>query len=167
MRFLPRKAWRKLLFPLPTSPKTLQWNTLRWVCFFCRSSFLSLVTAGWKQRSISFSCGGESHTVLTKLNQREQTGHTPELDHLHTRNRDGDIHLWFLLLGTPAQQWLRNQDNPNTPGIAAHPDMWLTCRKGPGGIKNSHKIWVFCLSAIFLKANLILWRSLDDRCLCS
>ena len=46
MRFLPRKAWRKPLLPLPMSPKTLQRKTLRWVCFFCRSIFLSLVTEG-------------------------------------------------------------------------------------------------------------------------
>lgn len=48
MRLLPRKAWRKPLLPLPMSPKTLQRKTLRWVCFFCRSIFLALVTAGGK-----------------------------------------------------------------------------------------------------------------------
>lgn len=40
-------------------------------------------------------------------------------------------HQWFLPPGTPAQQLLRIQDNPNTPGIAAHPDMWSTFRKKP------------------------------------
>jgi len=43
-RFLPRKAWRKPLFPLPRSPRTLQRKTLRWVCFFCRSMRLLRVT---------------------------------------------------------------------------------------------------------------------------
>lgn len=83
---------------------------------------------------------------------------------IQTRKWDGNIHLWFLLLGTPARQWLRNQGNPNTPGISAHPDMWLTCRKGRGGIKNnSHNIWGFCLFAIFLKANLIFLEELTHR----
>lgn len=44
MRLRPRKACRNPLLPLPLSPKTLQRKTLRWVCFFCRSIFLSLVT---------------------------------------------------------------------------------------------------------------------------
>lgn len=43
-RFLPRKAWRKPLFPLPAAPKTLQRKTLRCVCFFCRSIRLLRVT---------------------------------------------------------------------------------------------------------------------------
>lgn len=80
-------------------------------------------------------------TVLIKPNQEEQTGNTGALTFtvcsfrmIRTRKRDGNIHLWFLLLGTPARQQLRNQGNPNTPGIDAHPDMWLTCRRGRGGI---------------------------------
>lgn len=43
-RFFPRKAWRNPLFPLPRAPRTLQRKTLRWVCFFCRSMRLFLVT---------------------------------------------------------------------------------------------------------------------------
>lgn len=43
-RFLPRKAWRKPVLPLPRAPRTLQRKTLRCVCFFCRSMRLLRVT---------------------------------------------------------------------------------------------------------------------------
>lgn len=44
IKFLPRRAWRTPLFPQFFTPITLHLNTFLWVCFFCRSIFLSLVT---------------------------------------------------------------------------------------------------------------------------
>lgn len=72
MRFVPRKAWRKPLLPLPTSPKTLQRKTLRWVCFFCKSIFLSLVTAGETTHGyqrISLDCGCTQHMPAVRQQQ--------------------------------------------------------------------------------------------------
>lgn len=84
MRLIPRNPWRKLLLPLPLSPKTLQRKTLRWVCFFWRSIFLSLVTAGEGEG------GWRGHRGLQRISSRLLLMHSKCLQSV-SNNGDTDL----------------------------------------------------------------------------